>query len=75
MRYILAMALLCLSFKAHAVECGTISLPFALPPESVSAEWCDAEWQEWLDAKASAYCAKRPGSAWCACYEAGAYNP
>lgn len=54
--------------------CRSIGTPFALPSDDVSAEWGDADYSEWLDDRAAIYCARHVGSAWCACYAAGAYD-
>lgn len=54
--------------------CASINLPFAVPPDEVTADWCDADYQAWLDDRAAFYCARHEGSAWCACYVAGAYD-
>lgn len=57
-----------------AAVCASINLPFAVPPDEVTAEWCDADYQAWLDDRAAFYCARHEGSAWCACYVAGAFD-
>ena len=77
-RFTLA-ALLSLSAATAAAapakaECAAIRLPFALPTAASSSDWGDAEFVAWLDGAAARYCKARPGSAWCACYDAGAYE-
>lgn len=60
---------------APTVErCGELALPFAVPPDEVTAEWCDADYSAWLDDRAASYCARHEGSMWCACYVAGFFD-
>lgn len=62
------------SIAAATQQCETMNLPFKLPAATVTDSWGDAEHQEWLDAKASAYCSKRQKSRWCRCYAAGSFD-
>ena len=79
MSRIITAALLSLSAATAAAaptanECAAIRLPFALPSAASSSDWGDAEFVAWLDGAAARYCKARPGSVWCACYDAGAYE-
>lgn len=76
---LIAAALLSLSAATATAApapsvCESLALPFAVPPDEVTAEWCDADYSEWLESRAAIYCARHEGSAWCACYAAGAYD-
>lgn len=72
---ILIMALASMASIAAATPlCETIRTPFALPPDTATEGWGDADWKSWLDNRAAMYCSRHDGSAWCACYASGAYD-
>ena len=54
--------------------CRSIALPFSMPPDDVTTEWGDADYSEWMETRASIYCARHSDNAWCACYVAGAFD-
>lgn len=74
MRTLFALSLAALSLTAStasaapkkAQTCPAV-LPFALPSETLSAEWGDHEWQMWSDSAVMAFCAGRESTHACQC--------
>ncbi len=71
MRSLLFALLSLASIASAAPVCREPStLPFPLPSDEVSADWGDAEFEEWEAAQWARYCGKRATSRECVCAKA-----